>query len=167
MIELKPFDKTDFNQLISWVTSKELLIQFAGPIFTFPLTLEQLEIYVADKNRFPFKVINSKSGVVIGHAEVYYSGNKIAKLCRILIGDKSLRGQGIGEEIVNQLVEYSFNKLGALKVELNVYDWNTSAIKCYKKVGFVINSERNKTTHVENNKWTAINMTLEKFNWKK
>lgn len=77
MIKLEPFTRTDFNRLISWIDSEEFLIQFAGPIFTFPLTTEQLELYITDKNRFPFKVIKPETGVVIGHSEIYNSENKI------------------------------------------------------------------------------------------
>ncbi len=162
MLKLKEFDKADFNRLISWVESEELLIQFAGPIFTFPLTTNQLAIYITDKNRIPFKVIDSETDEVIGHAEIYFSENKTAKLCRILIGDKTKRGHGLGEEIVNQLVEFSFNKLCALKIELNVYDWNTSAIKCYKKVGFEANSSKTRKVIFNNSECTSINMTLKR-----
>ena len=163
MIELRQFDKTDFDRLISWIDSEKFMIQFAGPIFTFPLTTEQLEKYISDKNRLPFKVIMIKTGKVIGHAEIYNSKKSTAKLCRILIGDKDLRGKGLGEKIVNELVEFSFNKLNAVIVELNVYNWNTSAIKCYEKVGFIVNPSKSKTTQYGNNEWTAINMTLDKL----
>jgi len=163
MIKFKQFNATDFGRLISWVDSEKLLIQFAGPIFTFPLTVEQLELYISDENRFPFKVIKSETCEVIGHAEIYHSKNKVAKLCRILIGDKNLRGQGIGEEIVKELVEFAFNELSALSIELNVYDWNTSAIKCYEKVGFVVDQSKTKANQFDNNEWTSINMTLDKL----
>jgi len=54
MIKLEQFDETDFDRLISWVDSEEFMLQFAGPIFTFPLTIDQLESYISDKNRFAF-----------------------------------------------------------------------------------------------------------------
>lgn len=163
MIKLEPFDKADFDRLISWIDSEELMVQFAGPIFKFPLTIDQLELYITNKNRFVFKVIKLDTTEVIGHSEIYYSKNKIAKLCRILLGKKKSRGQGFGKEIVKKLVEISFNKLGALSVELNVYNWNTSAIKCYEKVGFVIDPQKNKRTQFNNYTWTAVHMTLNKL----
>ena len=61
MIRLEPFATSDFNKLISWVDSEEDLIQFAGPIFKFPLTERQLEKYLEDKSRFAFKVIETES----------------------------------------------------------------------------------------------------------
>ena len=167
MIRLELFDEQDFDRLISWIDSEELLIQFAGPIFNFPLTRNQLELYISDQNRFPFKVIDSETDMVIGHSEVYDTENKGAKLCRILVGDKNLRGQGLGEKIVTRLVEFAFNKLCAKQIELNVYDWNISAIKCYEKVGFVIEPFKDQVTQFNNKKWTSINMTLDKVIWEK
>jgi len=166
MIKLEQFDETDFDRLISWVDSEEFMLQFAGPIFTFPLTTDQLELYISDENRFAFKVVDSDTSDVIGHCEVYYSANRVARLCRILLGYKNLRGQGIGEEIVRRLVEFSFDKLDALTIELNVYEWNTSAIKCYEKVGFVVNPLISNTTKFKNHDWTSLNMILDKLDWK-
>ena len=100
MIRLEIFEKHDFTRLISWVDSEKLMLQFAGPIFTFPITIEQLDLYIADKNRYPFKAILSETGEVIGHGEAYNSDNMTAKLCRILLGENKYRGKGLGKEIV-------------------------------------------------------------------
>ena len=80
------------------------------------------------------------------------------------MGDKNRRGQGFGEEIVKRLVEFSFEEVDALTIELNVYEWNTSAIKCYEKVGFVVNPAISNITKFKNHEWTSINMTLDKLN---
>ncbi|MCV9926106.1 GNAT family N-acetyltransferase [Flavobacterium sp. LS1R49] len=166
MIKLEKFDNTDFEKLITWVDNEEMLVQFSGPIFKFPLTTEQLENYVKEENRIPFKVIDTKSKEVIGHAEIYQSEDNLAKLCRILIGEEKYRGKGIGEEIVNLLVHYSFEKLNVEQVELNVYDWNKQAIRCYEKSGFTINPDKLSEIIVQKNIWISINMTVNKTNWK-
>ncbi len=164
MIELKPFEKTDFERLISWVDSKELLIQFAGFVFKYPLTKEQLASYVSDERRHAFKVVNPETNETIGHAEIYLIEPKVALLCRILIGNKEYRGKGLGQQIVRQLIAFSFEKLGVEMAELNVFDWNTSAIKCYEKAGFKINPDKIRTAEVNGVVWTAINMMLQKVN---
>jgi RimJ/RimL family protein N-acetyltransferase len=43
---------------------------------------------------------------------------------------------------MNELLDYSFRELDMNEVELNVYDWNIAGIKCYEKVGFVINPNK-------------------------
>ncbi len=46
MIILQKFTSSDFELLKSWVKTEEELIQFAGTIFTFPLSDEQLKQYL-------------------------------------------------------------------------------------------------------------------------
>ena len=164
MIKLEPFTRLDFTRLISWIDSIDELVQFAGPNFSFPLTIEQLEKYSADENRFAFKVIEIKSNKPIGHCEIYKSEIS-AKLCRILIGDKAYRGRGFCSEVVNQLLEKSFIQLNYSLAELNVYDWNISAIKCYEKSGFKIHDDKTKTILVNGKFWTSLNMKITKNEW--
>lgn len=157
MIKLEPFTKKDFSRLISWIDSEKDLIQFAGPAFTFPLTEAQLEKYLENKNSTVFKVVEKSSEKIIGHCEIYLTETS-AKLCRILIGEKSFRGKGFGSEIINELIKLCFEKFKYEHVELNVYDWNASAIKCYEKAGFIINPEKSKSIEVNNKTWISINM---------
>ena len=166
MIRLGPFAKADFNKLISWVDSEEDLIQFAGPIFKFPLTERQLEKYLEDKNRFAFKVIETDPEQTIGHCEIYLT-EETAKLCRILIGEKSFRGKGLGLQIVNDLLEISFAHFDRPFIELNVYDWNVGAIKCYEKAGFAINKNKTSIIEVKGMLWNSLNMTIDKATWDK
>jgi len=58
MIKLEPFTQRDFDRLISWVDNAELLMQIAGPGFSFPLTVDQLQKYLDDKNSYAFNVID-------------------------------------------------------------------------------------------------------------
>jgi len=164
MIKLEPLTSLDFNRLISWIDSEEDLIQFAGPVFTFPLTEDQLEKYLANQNTNGYKIVELSSQKVIGHCEIYLS-EPSAKLCRTLIGDKSFRGKAFGFDAVNLMLYKCFNEFNYSLVELNVYDWNIGAIKCYKKAGFVVNPKKSKTITVNDNVWKSINMTLAKKNW--
>ena len=136
MIKLEKFTEKDFERLISWIENEENLVQFSGPIFKFPLTKEQLKEYLYTENIISFKVINLDTNEIIGHSEIYKSEKNEVKLCRILIGEENQRGKGFGKKIINELVKYSFEKLNAEKVELNVYTSNTAAIALYRKAGF-------------------------------
>lgn len=164
MIKLEQFTNKDFSRLISWVKSEEELIQFAGPLFAYPLTEDQLEKYLENRNTNAYKIVEQSSQKVIGHCEIYLTETS-AKLCRILIGEKSFRGKGFGFEVVTLLVEKCFNEFSYSQAELNVYDWNSSAIKCYEKAGFVVNTNKSKTIAVGGNLWKSNNMTLTKKDW--
>jgi RimJ/RimL family protein N-acetyltransferase len=161
MIELKNFAKEDFETFKSWVHSEEELIQFAGSIFTYPLTNEQLESYVAMSDKKPFKVVLADTNETIGHCELNFeNGNK--RLSRILVGKKELRNQNIGEQIVRKMVDLFFEDGDVDAVDLNVVDWNKAAIKCYQKVGFVIDRVNEKTLEINGKTWTSLNMILKR-----
>lgn len=157
MIELKPFELKDWQYLKKWISNESELIQFAGPIFSFPINEEQIKSYLSDSTRIVFKV-ETVDGKTIGMSEIMIENNHVVKLARILIGDKSMRGKGIGTELIHELTEYSFNKLKANKVILNVYSWNTGAIKCYQKVGFSQTDKPKEYVRVGDEEWKTIEM---------
>ena len=140
MISLEAFTPADFGRLINWVDSQALLTQFAGPIFRYPLSEEQLDTYLAEPQRRAFRVFHQQR--VIGHAEIMLSEDGVAKLCRLLIGRPQDRGQGWGEQLVRTLLHLCWKRYGVNAVELNVYDGNPAAIRCYEKVGFIRQSEQ-------------------------
>ena len=80
------------------------------------------------------------------------------------MGEKK-RGSGkerTGEKVINLLVQYALTNLNASTIELNVFDWNTSAIRCYEKTGFKINEAKSATFKVGDKEWLALNMMISK-----
>lgn len=164
MISLQPFNTNDYDQLISWIDSAELLMQFAGPAFSFPLTHEQLDKSLNDKRRTAFKAVDENNKAAIGHAEIYLA-NDCAYLGRILIGDPTQRSKGIGQATVAQLLHIAFDEKNQTLVALNVFDWNVAAVKCYEKIGFTINPHKQLERNLNGQTWTALNMLLHKSDW--
>lgn len=164
MVRLNQFRQAHYSRLISWVDSAEALMQFAGPRFVFPLTDEQLDNSLNDKNRVAFYVTEIDTGICVGHAEIFLTRTS-ARLESLLIGDRLLRGKGLGQAMVLKLLDYSFNQLDQVQVELNVFDWNIGAIKCYEKVGFTINPDKTNEGEINGKKWITLNMTIDKKIW--
>ena len=158
MIKLLPFTEEDFDKFKSWSNSKEELFQFAGPIFTYPLTDDQLMNYLQMEDKKPLKVVLESTNETIGHCELNFTnGNK--RLSRILVGKKDLRGKKVGEQIVRKMVDMLFQDPEIDEVDLNTFSWNKGAIRCYEKVGFKIVPENSEEMNVNGNDWTKINMT--------
>jgi RimJ/RimL family protein N-acetyltransferase len=165
MIKLTPFEPSDFDKLISWVDSEEILITIAGTYFTYPLTTAQLQNYKDDSSSLSYNIVDITQNQTIGHAEIILIDNGTCKLDKILIGDKSNRGKGIGEFVINVLLKYSFEQLNAKEVELNVYDWNMAGIKCYEKAGFTFTEREIQSTLPNGTTWFAKNMSIDKEKW--
>lgn len=157
MLNLKPFRIEDWVHLQKWISNESELIQFAGQVFTFPIDQKQIETYLSDKKRLVFRVENNQHSP-IGIAEIYLVKESVAKLARILIGEKPMRGKGLGTELINILVDYGFNVLNKEKIVLNVFSWNTAAIKCYANVGFIKSNKPIEVVKIENEEWEIIEM---------
>jgi RimJ/RimL family protein N-acetyltransferase len=165
MIKIEPFNPSDFDLLISWIDNEELLVTIAGRVFSYPLTNEQLQNYLQLESSYSFTIVDAEQNIKIGHAEIILSGEDTFKIDKLIIGDKSNRGKGIGQEVINGLLEYSFTKLDAKTIELNVFDWNIAGIRCYEKCGFIINPNKQASIQIGDKTWTALNMTIGKQDW--
>ncbi|GLB51457.1 GNAT family N-acetyltransferase [Neptunitalea chrysea] len=164
VLRLQSFSKIDFQRLINWIDNEKELIQFAGTIFTWPLTNNQLEDYINDSSRYVYKAMYN--GKVIGHAEIYKENAETARLCRILIGDTTYRGKGLGKELMEQLLHVAFTELHVNYVHLNVYHWNVRAIKCYEKCGFQFTKGVSQLVFFAGEEWKALNMHIRQPAWK-
>lgn len=167
MIRLQPFTEADYDRLIGWIKSEEELIQFAGSIFHFPITHQQLQFYRMPPHRQIYKVVEAESGEIIGHGEIgnIQKENGSAVLCRLLIGEEKHRGKGYGGELVRQLLMLCFDSLKLHRVELNVYDFNAAAIACYEKQGFVKEGLMRDATRVGDKYWSTWRMSILENEW--
>lgn len=86
--------------------------------------------------RKALSIINEKD-VLIGFI-TYKENNKLNNVFSIGITIASRYwNRGYGQESIKLLINYLFEELGAIKVQLEVIKYNIRAINCYKKCGFV------------------------------
>lgn len=161
MIALQPFHIQDASALILNIKDQRALLQFAGPMYQFPLTEGQLEGDLSDENRTLFKIVDVEQQNTIGHAQILLK-EKTFLLGRILIWDENNRGKGYGKKVMQELLKYGFGNLKRDLAELNVYDWNTGAIECYKKVGFAIDPDVKNEVKIDDETWVSINMKIQR-----
>src|SRR5688572_30809693 len=127
MIALTPFQQRDFDRLIGWIEDPELLITIAGYVWSYPLTVGQLQRYLDDAKSFSFNIVETSEDIVVGHAEIILASDGSCKIDKLLV-DPSHRGKGFCQKVINRLLTYAFDKLAVHTVELNVFDWNTAGI---------------------------------------
>jgi RimJ/RimL family protein N-acetyltransferase len=174
MIELQYFTEADFDQLINWFDSKKEYIQWGGGGFGYPLTRDKLQSHIEDANnegckKLIYKVVEAQSGKVIGHIslESIDRENRSARVCRVLVGDDSMRGKGTGEAMMKEILKVGFDKLNLHRVSLGVYDFNDSAIRCYEKAGFQKEGLKRDVQKYEDAYWSLWEMSILEDEWKK
>jgi RimJ/RimL family protein N-acetyltransferase len=174
MVELKYFERSDFNQLIKWIDSPEFLLQWGGPAFDYPLNVEQLEKYIKNANCdnseiLIYKVIDTDTGDVIGHISLgkIDRKNKSARIGRVLVGDNSARGKGIGQQMIMEILKIAFDDLHVHRVSLGVFDFNISAIACYEKAGFLKEGLHRDSSKNGEEYWSLWEMSILENEWLK
>ncbi len=167
LIKLEPFKRSDFKQLINWIDSEGFLIQWSGNAFTYPLHEQQLEKYIESENTLAFKVIDEETKEVIGHISLGQIDNinKSARIGKVLVGDTRMRGRSIGKNMMKAVLHIAFDELKLHRVTLGVYDFNTSAISCYEKIGFVKEGLLRESKKVGETYWNLWEMSMLEYEW--
>lgn len=158
MITLIPFSPGHVTSLISWIDSEEMLMQFAGPSFHYPLTPDQLAYQANDPSHLSYSLVSNSPRELLGYGEIKFN-NHTAFLCRLIIAPEK-RGQGYGQILIRELLAEVKRLPKITQVELNVFDFNNVAIHLYEKFGFVANSDRVFERTINGQLWKAINMVL-------
>jgi RimJ/RimL family protein N-acetyltransferase len=173
MIQLVPFGPADFNQLIGWIDSEELLQNWAGSLFSYPLTTESLNWYITDTNvineseAFIYKAVDEQ-GTAVGHISLGGISwkNRSARLTRVLVGNTAVRGKGIGQAMVKAAVVIGFEQLGFHRISLGVYTTNEAAIRCYTNCGFSIEGVHRDVLLQDGIWWSMVEMGILEQDWR-
>ena len=145
MIILKTFGPDDFQQLINWIDTEELLIKWSGSLFSFPLTIKSLEWYVKNTNvlgesdAFVYKAVDNETGIVVGHISLGGLSwkNRASRISRVLVSPDAQQ-KGICQQMTKAVLKTGFEELGLHRIGLGVYENNKAALNCYLKSGFNI-----------------------------
>ena len=172
MLKLAYFSQNDFQQLTDWIPNAAFTLQWGGPAFTYPLTAEQLENYISGANEpnastYVFKVMDELTDEVIGHVSLgnVDRKNRSARIGKVLVGSTNSRGKGYGTHLMNAILTFAFKELKLQKVTLVVFDFNTSAIKCYEKVGFKREGFIRDASKIGDEYWSLIEMGILSDEW--
>ncbi|MDE0538198.1 MAG: GNAT family protein [Rhodospirillales bacterium] len=139
-IELQAFEARDFDRLIGWISAPDDLHQWAGLIFEFPLTSEQLQTHLetAEKmHRRLYKAVDVESGEAVGHAELSHIWHGLSgRVSRMIVGDPAQRGRGIGTQMTKRVVELGFDEFEFDRMDIGAIATNEVAVTCYRNAGF-------------------------------
>ena len=104
-MDLRKYTDDDFNVLNSWITDADLLFQFAGTAWTFPLTRKQMQDYQALHPDRQFYIAHDDHQQPFAFGEIIIGDINTPRLGRLLVGEKESRGKGLGLHFVNMLVK--------------------------------------------------------------
>jgi len=173
MIVLEYFGRNDFDQLMKWIEDDELLMNWSGSLFSYPLTLKSLEWYIDDVNdinnsdAFIYKAVDVVSGKTVGHISLgsISKKNKSGRISRVLVGGNDNKGRGCCQQMVKAVLKIGFEELQLHRISLGVYDFNTAAINCYKKSGLIVEGITRDVLNFKGNWWSLVEMSILEKEW--
>jgi RimJ/RimL family protein N-acetyltransferase len=173
MIRLEYFTKDDFPQLIDWINTDELLMNWAGSLFSFPLTQNSMDWYIENTNdlkksdAFVYKVVDANSRETVGHISLggISRKNKAGRISRVLIGSGEHKGKGYCRDMVKAILKIGFEDLKLHRISLGVYDFNSTALKCYLSAGFSIEGTMRDVLLYKDKWWSLIEMSILEDEW--
>lgn len=173
MIKLEYFNRNDFDQLKEWINNDELLMNWSGSLFNYPLTEKSLEWYIDNVNdlnssdAFVYKAVNTVTGKTIGHISLgsISKKNRSGRISRVLVGGTENRGKGCCKDMVKAVLKIGFEELKLHRISLGVYDFNKAAIACYQKAGFKNEGTSRDVLLFKNEWWSLIEMSILEDEW--
>lgn len=175
MIKLGLLEKEELIKIIEWNENKSSddLLQWAGPMYSYPLTLEQLDNYFLSEvkkdnsNIFVYKIIEDDTNEIIGTVELRETDKdkRIGRVCRFLIGKEGNRGRGIGTKVLKEVLRIGFEDIKFEKITLGVFDFNDNAIRCYENAGFTKEGFKENARKSSNGYWSLCEMAISKDKW--
>ncbi len=174
MIHLEPFVEADFKLLQSWISNEKTLTNWAGNLFTYPLTDRSLSWYIKDTNisgksdAFVFKAVHSETLQTVGHISLGGLSwkNRSARISRVMISPEYV-GQGFCKPMMQAALKVGFEILNLHRIGLGVYTHNISAIKCYQNAGLVAEGEQRDVLWTGTEFWSMLEMAILEDDWKK
>lgn len=152
----KPCSPAGVRAVVEWCRDKDedFLRQWAGMGYTYPLTEEQILRRLADGAEIFEAILD---GQTVGTVELIQRNEQDGSvLAGRFVVDPAVTGKGIGTAVMKEFLRFCAGLPGVSAVTLFVFDFNTSARRCYEKCGFV------ETGRVERpNGWIAVSMRRE------
>ena len=133
---------SDAPIIVSWIIDEEELYRWSADIYgKYPLAGEDVDANYQNalkSGRFIPLTAEDEDGRIVGHFIIRYPKPDDDSSVRFgfVIVDPSIRGKGLGHEMLRQGIQYVKDNLSAGRIDLGVFDNNPKARRCYEAAGF-------------------------------
>lgn len=162
-MELRPFTLDHTEALAAWFPDEASLVQWGGADMVFPLDRQQTRDFLREAEADPPRrwLFNGvEEGAVVGHAQCALDWRHgVGRLARVAV-NPAFRGRGLATPFLSMIVQRVFAIPGFERMELNVYTFNTAAIRTYEKLGFVLEGVRRSSVRVGTARWDTAMYAL-------
>jgi RimJ/RimL family protein N-acetyltransferase len=135
-----------------------------------PMRRDEIERFFAARvvgpDSLALAVHVKSSGRLVGTcAFSQLDGDNGSALYHITIGEKDVWGRGYGTEATRMMLDHAFETLGLHRVALSVFEFNTRAIRSYRRCGFQLEGRAREAIWREGRWWDEISMSVLEPDW--
>ena len=164
-IVLREYQLADIKYMRQWANDSEITDELSD-IFLYPHSEFETESFVrkmieGNTNSKGFVIAEKESKEYIGQIDLHRIDwkNRCADL-GVVVGRKDLIGKGYGSEAIRLMQQFVFQQLNLHRLELEVYETNERAIRCYLKCGFHEEGRLREKYYKNGKFWDIICMSI-------
>ncbi len=157
---LSPIDVADAPKYTAWFNDLEVSRNLTSCSWALNESTEAEKLPEIAKEH-NYAIVETEGNTLIGNVGLH-DVEHLHRHCElgIFIGNKDYWGKGYGEEAIRLMAGYAFDYLNMRNIMLRVFDFNTRAIACYRKVGFQEIGRRRKALELEGEIHDVVLMDL-------
>jgi RimJ/RimL family protein N-acetyltransferase len=170
LVRLTAPQPDDKEALARWSNDAEYLRQLDGSPAR-PRAASHFDKDEKEKDRtkdwfeYHFRVRTLADDKLIGFVALEIGWNHQNAFLGIGIGEPEYRGKGYGSDALRVAISYAFRELNMYRVGLDVFSYNTRAIRAYEKAGFVREAVQRSAIYRDGQRHDVIFMSVLRPEW--
>jgi len=171
-VRLRSLELSDLDEIMKYWNDMDLR-NLVGSADRGPMSRNDEEEWIRntwkqrqERKAFHFAIETITDNKLIGGAGLFeIDWTSRSAMVGISIYNPEYWGKGYGEESMNLLLSFAFRNLNLNRVELDTFDFNNRAQKCYLKVGFKEVGRRRKARFIDGQYHDDMIMDVLKDEW--
>lgn len=171
-VRLRSFELSDLDEIMKYWNNLELR-NLLGSADRGPQSRKEEEEWIRstwelrkERKAFTFAIETLEEEQLIGGAGLFdIDWTSRSSMAGISIYRPDYWGKGYGTESMNLILSFAFQNLNLHRVELDTFDFNKRAQKCYLKVGFKEIGRRREAKYIDGEYHDDILMDILKDEW--
>jgi RimJ/RimL family protein N-acetyltransferase len=171
-VRLRSFELSDLDEIMKHWNNMEMR-NFLGAVDQGPASRNDEEEFIKrtwksreERKAFTMAIETISENKLIGGLGLFnIDWTSRSAMMGISIYNPAYWGKSYGPESIDLMLGFAFQNLNLNRVELEVFDFNKRAQKCYLKVGFKEVGKRRKARFIDNEYHDCIIMDILRGEW--
>lgn len=163
-MRLRPYiHARDYDCIKEWANDEKVFSLWCADLIPRPMTEAGFRDFLdkeAEERGGSAYVATEDNGNPIGFFVYSVNTSDNSGFLKFVLLDNKMRGNGYGTQMLKLLLKYAFEITGVSFVQLNVFDINDNAKKCYANVGFVEDNIEAGVFEYKNERWGRCHMVV-------